>query len=81
VVITAEAREQFAVSPEALWPLIAATERLNRALGLLPVHYQTADRAGQPVLTGEYRLAGRSVARWVEHPFDWAAPYRHTVRR
>jgi class 3 adenylate cyclase len=81
VLITAEARERFNVAPEALWPLIADTERINRALGLLPVRYQATEIGGNPVLLGEYRAAGMRLARWIEHPFDWEEPYRHSVRR
>jgi adenylate cyclase len=81
VLVTAESRERFNVTPEALWPFVADTERLNRALGLLPVHYQATEIAGQPTLLGEYRLAGARLARWIEHPFDWEEPYRHSVRR
>jgi class 3 adenylate cyclase len=81
VLITAESRERFNVTPEALWPFVADTERLNRALRLLPVHYRSTARAGKPVLLGEYRVGGVRLARWIEHPFDWEEPYRHSVRR
>jgi class 3 adenylate cyclase len=81
VLITAESRERFAATPEALWPLVADTERLNRALGLLPVRYESTCIGGKPALLGEYRVAGVRLARWIEHPFDWEEPYRHSVRR
>jgi hypothetical protein len=58
VVVALEARERFAVRPAALWSLVADTERLNRALGLLPVHYQPALVAGKPTLIGGFRVAG-----------------------
>src|SRR5918912_1256433 len=68
VLITAESRERFNVTPKALWPFVADTERLNRALGLLPVHYESTALGGKPTLLGEYRAAGLRLARWIEHP-------------
>ena len=70
VLITAESRERFSVTAEALWPFVADTERLNRALGLLPVRYSSSEIQGKPVLLGEYRVPGVRLARWIEHPFD-----------
>jgi adenylate cyclase len=81
VLIAAESRGHFNVTPEALWPFVADTERLNRALRLLPVRYELTELDGKPVLLGEYRVAGVRAARWVEHPFEWEEPYRHSVRR
>jgi adenylate cyclase len=79
--IRTETLAHVRIPPEALWPLIADTERLNRALGLLPVRYRSAASAEQPALEGEFRWHGLSLARWTEYPFDWEAPYRYAVRR
>src|ERR671933_1846336 len=68
VLITAESRERFDVTPKALWPFIADTERLNRALGLLPVRYESTTLGGKPTLLGEYRAAGRTLGPGVENP-------------
>ena len=79
--ISAEARERFAVSPELLWPMLADTERLNRALGLPPVAFAAVSMDGRSALQGEFRLGRITLARWIEHPFDWEAPHYYSVRR
>ena len=79
--ISAEARERFAVSPELLWPLVADTERLNRALRLPPVAFAAVFVGGRSALQGEMRLGRITLARWIEHPFDWEAPHHYSVRR
>jgi adenylate cyclase len=79
--ISAEARERFTVSPELLWPLLADTERLNRALRLPPVAFAAVSVDGRSALQGELRLGRIMLARWIEHPFDWEAPHHYSVRR
>ncbi len=79
--IVAEARETFAVAPEALWPLLADTDRLNRAIGLPPVRFRPVEVEGKPVLEGEFRWRGLALARWIEHPLEWEAPRHYSVRR
>ena len=77
-----ESRGRFQVSPEALWPLIADTPRLNRAIGLPPVEYDVQpDRAGGSRIEARIRLFGLPVARWTEHPFRWEAPRGYVVVR
>jgi hypothetical protein len=65
-------------SPEALWPLVADTNRFNRD-------------AGVPALDlGEVRPGGRRLLRlaklgipieWEEEPFEWIEPHRFSVVR
>ena len=77
-----ESRGHFAASAEALWPLLADTRRLNRAIGLPPIRYTiTPAEGGGSHVEAEIRVAGRTVARWTEHPFSWRRPYGYVVLR
>jgi hypothetical protein len=77
-----EARGTFRVTPEALWPLVSDTARMNRAIGAPPVtHTVTPLDGGGSRLEGEIRLAGFPLARSLEHPFQWEAPHRFLVVR
>jgi serine/threonine protein kinase len=72
---------EFASPPEKLWPLVSNTERLNRAIGLPPVDYQTQrDEAGLLRRYATVKLAGMSM-RWEEHPFEWIQGRRMSVLR
>lgn len=53
---------------ERVWPLIADTSRLNRALGLPEMRFE--DRDG--VRHGTTVMGAREHA-WVEHPWNWVA--------
>ncbi|MBA2448021.1 MAG: hypothetical protein H0V51_08350 [Chloroflexi bacterium] len=77
-----EARGTFRVSPEALWPLISDTARMNRAIGLPPIEYTVtpADDGGSHV-EAQMRLFGLPLARYTEHPFRWEAPHGFVVVR
>lgn len=69
-------------SPEAMWPLAADTERVNRATGLPRVHYAATNRAGGGSTTvAEYRAGRVPIARWTEDPFEWQAPLFYHVQR
>ena len=72
---------QLQAKPEAFWPFFADTNRLNRDTGIFPVEEL-------PVLEGEAGSGRRRLKfrlplpiTWVEEPFEWAAPYRYSVRR
>ncbi len=68
-------------SPEALWPHVANTERLNKAAGLRPVRFtDTIEEDGRPRRTGELSALGMNV-RWHEHPFEWVRNREHSVFR
>ena len=77
-----EARGTFRVTPEQLWPLLADTPRLNRAIGLPPIEYElTPLEQGGSHIEAAIRLAGLTLARWTEHPFRWEAPRGYLVVR
>jgi class 3 adenylate cyclase len=67
-----EARRTFRVRPEAIWPFVADTERLNRVVGLPPMRYATRPRAGGGTqAVAEYVLGPLPLVRWDEAPFEW----------
>jgi len=77
-----EARGTFRVRPEALWPLVSDTARMNRAVGSPPVvHTIVPVAGGGSRLEGEIRLGGLTLARYVEQPFRWEAPHGFDVVR
>ena len=72
----------MAASAAELWPYVADTDRMDRAAGLPPVHFEQRQRAeGGEATLGEYRLLRRPIARWVEHPFQWEFPRCFSVLR
>jgi class 3 adenylate cyclase len=69
-------------TPEQLWPLVADTNRMDRAVGMPPVAMALAPRPeGGETKLGQYRLVGRTLARWIEYPFEWERPRRFSVVR
>jgi serine/threonine protein kinase/class 3 adenylate cyclase len=71
-------------SPEALWPFVSNTEKMNRATGLAPVRFEiesVGPRTPQtPATTGMQRVAGLQL-KWREHPYEWIEGSRHVVLR
>jgi serine/threonine protein kinase len=68
-------------SPESLWPFVANTERLNRAIGLSPVAFQDEPAPERGAIrTGEMRVMGMAL-RWREYPFEWVKDREHSVFR
>lgn len=69
--------------PEDLWPYVANTQRMDRAIGMPEAHFRRVERSeGGEEVTGEYRLFRRlTYARWREHPFSWQKPRHYTVLR
>jgi adenylate cyclase len=66
---------------EAVWPLVAQTDRLNREIGLPPIEFSFSPReAGGTEATACIRMAGQTF-RYREHPFDWVYPAFYHVRR
>ncbi len=65
-------------SPEALWPLVADTNRFNRDTGVPAVEVDK-----QPASNGRrLRLFVMGLAvEWVEQPFEWIRPHRFGVLR
>jgi eukaryotic-like serine/threonine-protein kinase len=73
---------ELASSPEALWPFVSNTEKMNRATGLAPVRYEIASAGGQGSArtTGMQRVAGIAL-KWREHPYEWIEGSRQVVLR
>ena len=71
--------------PEALWPFVSNTEKMNRATGLAPVRFEI-ESVGDPkvptgpLTTGHQRVAGLNL-KWREHPYEWIEGSRHVVLR
>ena len=65
-------------SPEALWPLVADTNRFNRDTGLPPVHKCSAAANARRCL--RFSRLGMAV-EWEEEPFEWVRPHRFGVVR
>ena len=63
-----------------LWPLVADTDRLNRALGLPLPEYSYRNRNGQREMVAEANFNGMKV-RWQEHPFEWIRERQLSVLR
>ncbi|MDQ3874459.1 MAG: DUF5939 domain-containing protein, partial [Actinomycetota bacterium] len=65
-------------SPQALWPLVADTNRFNRDAGVPPLEGGDVGQDGRRHL----RLSKLGVAvEWEEEPFEWVEPHRFSVRR
>jgi eukaryotic-like serine/threonine-protein kinase len=76
-----EFRWELESSPRQLWPLVTNTDRLDRAIGFLPVKYKTSYEPGHGVRTfAEGRKAGM-VEVGEEHPYEWIEPRRMSVLR
>jgi eukaryotic-like serine/threonine-protein kinase len=71
-------------SPEALWPFVSNTEKMNRATGLAPVRFEIESVStkvpSSPATTGSQRVAGLAL-KWREHPYEWIEGSRHVVLR
>jgi class 3 adenylate cyclase/tRNA A-37 threonylcarbamoyl transferase component Bud32 len=71
-------------SPEALWPFVSNTEKMNRATGLAPVRFEiesvSGNAPGATHTTGIQRVAGLNL-KWKEHPYEWIEGSRHVVLR
>jgi class 3 adenylate cyclase len=68
--------------PEALWPCVSDTERLNRLMGLKPVRAEPLDdpRAGAARFLIRTRASFVSL-EFEERPFEWVEPTRFGVVR
>ena len=68
-------------SPEALWPHVSNTERINRAAGLKSVKYRTEKDPVRGLRKfGSFRMAGMTI-EWEEHPFEWIEGQRMGILR
>jgi eukaryotic-like serine/threonine-protein kinase len=72
---------ELEASPELLWPYVSNTERLNCAVGVPSVEYQTVRDAEKGLRKlGNFRMAGLNIS-WEEHPFEWIEGQRSGVLR
>lgn len=69
-------------SPEALWPLVADTNRFDRDAGLPPVERLRKPDADERVSGHRVRIKlGGMKIEWDEKPFEWVRPERFGVER
>jgi serine/threonine protein kinase/class 3 adenylate cyclase len=71
---------ELQTSPEALWPFVSNTEKINRATGLAPVRFEMESVGTGAEMTGKQRVAGLNM-KWREHPYEWIEGSRHVVLR
>ncbi len=71
---------ELGASPEALWPFVSNTEKMNRATGLAPVRFELEQIQDNSATTGHQRVAGVAL-KWREHPYEWIEGSRHVVLR
>lgn len=67
-------------SPEALWPHLTDSERVNRAIGLGPIELSPNDDATAARYLVK-TMSGGFPLEYEERPFEWVAPERFSVRR
>jgi class 3 adenylate cyclase len=61
----------FDLPPDRLWPVLAATDRFNEAMGLPPyVLEETPQPDGTVLRRGQAKAAGYTLA-WEEKPYEW----------
>jgi len=71
-------RHELDASPDALWPLVADTDRFNRDTGVPPVEVLGTDANARRRL--RLRRLGVPI-EWDEEPFEWVRPERFGVLR
>jgi len=71
-------RHELSASPDALWPLVADTDRFNRDTGLPPLEVLGTEANARRRL--RLRLLGLPI-EWEEEPFEWVRPYKFGVLR
>jgi serine/threonine protein kinase/class 3 adenylate cyclase len=74
-------RWDLEASPRELWPHVANTERLNRAVGLPSVQFRTSTESSGRMRRRATARIGGLLAEWEEHPFEWVEPRRFGVLR
>jgi class 3 adenylate cyclase len=80
--IAVETSVSLPFTPEELWPWVANTARMDRAVGLPEGRFMRMLREeGGEDVEGEYRVLRLPLARWREHPFTWERPRHFAVLR
>jgi class 3 adenylate cyclase len=65
----------------SVWPILARTDWINRAVGLPPVKYEIKPLPeGGSEITARAKIFGVPLA-WREFPFEWTEPEFYQVRR
>jgi class 3 adenylate cyclase len=65
----------------AVWPILARTDWINRAVGVPPVKYEIKPLPeGGTEITARTKIMGQNLA-WRELPFEWTEPDFYQVRR
>ncbi|HYF51196.1 MAG TPA: adenylate/guanylate cyclase domain-containing protein [Planctomycetota bacterium] len=68
-------------SPAELWPILSATDRLNREWGLPSVEYTpTPNERGGADLQAQAKMLGLNM-KWDEEPYEWIEPVLWRVKR
>ncbi len=69
------------IARDRLWNLLSDTDRLNRSLGLAPVHYDARRADDGSLIRTAAMPMGFWKLRWREMPFEWVKPSRFRVQR
>jgi adenylate cyclase len=80
--VRATASAELASKPEDVWPLLVATDRVNRLMGMEPVRYLPVEenRNEAARFLAETKMGGFAVT-YEEFPFEWEHPKRFGVYR
>ncbi len=80
--IKVEQSTELTSSPSRVWPLIIDTDRMNRLMGMAPVHYRPVPTSttSPARYIGTTRMAGMSV-EYEEQPFKWTFEKEFRVHR
>jgi class 3 adenylate cyclase len=80
--VVVETSVSLPFTPEELWPWVANTARMDRAVGLPEGRFMRMLREeGGEDVEGQYRILRLPLARWREHPFTWERPRHFAVLR
>lgn len=72
---------ELSSSRAQLWPLLSATDSLNREWGLPAVDYSTTPSAhGGADVHAKAKMLGMNM-KWEEHPYEWIEPTLWRVER
>ena len=78
--VTVEKTTAYRSRVEQLWKLVGDTDRLNRAVGNLPVSFSPIQGIGAARFLGKTKLAGLSV-EYEDLPSEWVEPKRIRMTR
>ena len=62
---------RLAASPQALWPYVSDTQRLNAAIGLPEWKFTDRSTPGGAQRDGRFDYLGMIPIEWEEKPFEW----------